>query len=146
MAYRLPVCLCIKLHGRSGFQPIFLPTMRNLFALLSLYACLTLPAVAQQPSQLPSAPGRWPAAKANAWYAREPFLFGANYNPANAINELEFWQADTFDPTTIDKELGWAQNLGINTMRVFLHDLPYKQDANGFLKRIDTVPDRLPEA
>ena len=91
-----------------------------------------------QPTQLPSAPGRWTAAKANAWYANEPFLFGANYNPANAINELEFWQAETFDPATIDKELGLAENLGINTMRVFLHDLPYKQNAKGFIKRIDT--------
>lgn len=91
-----------------------------------------------QLTQLPSAPGRWTAAKANAWYANEPFLFGANYNPANAINELEFWQAETFDPATIDKELGLAENLGINTMRVFLHDLPYKQDAKGFIKRIGT--------
>jgi hypothetical protein len=80
---------------------------------------------------------RWSVPKANAWYAGQPFLFGANYNPANTINELEFWQAETFDPATIDRELSWAEGLGINTMRVFLHDLPYQQDAPGFLKRID---------
>ena len=58
--------------------------------------------------------------------------------PANAINQLEMWQADTFDPQEIDRELGWAEGLGMNTMRVFLHDLLWQQDAPGFQKRIDT--------
>jgi hypothetical protein len=84
-----------------------------------------------------AADARWPAAKANAWYAKQPWLVGSNYNPATAINELEMWQADSFDPETIDRELGWAQSLGMNTMRVFLHDLPYNDDAKGFLTRID---------
>ncbi|MBO0930517.1 cellulase family glycosylhydrolase [Fibrella aquatilis] len=111
--------------------------MRRSLALLGLLLLTTFSCWAQS-SQLPSAPGRWTAAKANAWYASEPFLVGANYNPANTINELEFWQAETFDPATIDKELGWAESMGLNTMRVFLHDLPYQQDAKGFIKRIDT--------
>ncbi len=79
---------------------------------------------------------RWTAAQANAWYAKEPFLVGANYAPANAINELEMWQADTFDPKTIDAELALAESLGMNTMRVFLHDLLW-QDPAGFTKRLD---------
>ena len=62
---------------------------------------------------------------------------GSNFIPASAINELEMWQADTFDPQEIDKELGWAQGLGMNTMRVFLHDLLWQQDAAGFKHRID---------
>ncbi len=86
---------------------------------------------------LTAQPGRWTPAKANAWYARQPWLVGANYSPANAINQLEFWQADTFDPATIDKELGWAAAIGMNTMRVYLHDLPWQQDAAGYRKRID---------
>lgn len=80
---------------------------------------------------------RWTKAEANAWYAKQPWLVGANYTPANAINQLEMWQADTFDPTTIDRELGWAQAIGMNTMRVFLHDQLWKQDPEGFRKRID---------
>jgi hypothetical protein len=48
------------------------------------------------------------------------------------------WQAETFDPKRIDTELGWAENIGMNTMRVFLHDLLWKQDPDGFKKRIDT--------
>ncbi len=79
---------------------------------------------------------RWSAAKANAWYAKEPFLVGSNYAPANAINELEMFQAESFDPATIDKELAMAESLGMNTMRVFLHDLLW-QDAAGFTKRLD---------
>lgn len=80
--------------------------------------------------------GRWTSAKANAWYTKEPFLLGANYAPANAINELEMFQAETFDAATIDKELGMAEQIGMNTMRVFLHDLLW-EDPAGFTKRLD---------
>lgn len=80
---------------------------------------------------------RWTAAKAHAWYDKQPWLVGSNYNPATAINQLEMWQADTFDPATIDKELGWARALGMNTMRVYLHNLLWEQDASGLKQRID---------
>ncbi len=90
-------------------------------------------------AQQPSAPQeRWTEAQANAWYAQQPWPVGANFLPSTAINELEMWQADTFDATTIDRELGWAQAIGMNTMRVFLHNLLWEQDPKGFEKRIDT--------
>jgi hypothetical protein len=47
------------------------------------------------------------------------------------------WQADTFDVAAIDRELGWAEGLGMNTMRVFLHDQVYAADPAGFLRRLD---------
>jgi hypothetical protein len=81
---------------------------------------------------------RWTERQAADWYAAQAWLVGANYIPANAINELEMWQAETFDPKRIDTELGWAESIGMNTMRVFLHDLPWQQDSAGFRKRIDT--------
>ncbi|MBY0503280.1 MAG: endo-1,4-beta-xylanase [Bryobacteraceae bacterium] len=81
---------------------------------------------------------RWTPAQANAWYAKQPWLVGANYTPASAINQLEMWQADTFDPARIDKELGWAAEAGMNTLRVFLHDLVWQQDPAGYRDRIDT--------
>jgi len=81
---------------------------------------------------------RWTEKQAADWYEKQPWLVGSNYIPANAINELEMWQADSFDPKRIDMELGWAEAIGLNTMRVFLHDLPWQQDATGFKKRIDT--------
>ncbi len=83
------------------------------------------------------AQARWTEQKANDWYAAQGWMVGANYIPANAINELEMWQADTFDPQRIDLELGWAESIGMNTMRVFLHDLAYQQDPTGFKKRLD---------
>ena len=79
---------------------------------------------------------RWPAAKANAWYRAHPWMSGANFTPSTAINQLEMWQAATFDPTTIDRELGWAEGIGFNTMRVFLHSLAWQQDPAGFKKRV----------
>ncbi len=80
---------------------------------------------------------RWTEAQANAWYAAQAWPVGADFLPSTAINELEMWQADTFDPTTIDRELGWAQGIGMNTMRVFLHNLVWEQDPEGFKRRID---------
>jgi Cellulase (glycosyl hydrolase family 5) len=80
---------------------------------------------------------RWSEQQANAWYAQQPWLVGSNYVPKSAINQLEMWQQETFDPTEIDTELSWAQALGMNTMRVFLHDLLWEQDSAGFQKRID---------
>ncbi|MHB1857974.1 MAG: hypothetical protein ACYCPM_11125, partial [Acidobacteriaceae bacterium] len=75
------------------------------------------------PGILTTQPDRWSEAQANAWYARQPWLVGADYIPQDAINQLEMWQAATFNPEEIDQELGWAQAIGMNTMRVFLHDL-----------------------
>lgn len=59
--------------------------------------------------------------------------------PSSAVNQLEMWHPETFDQSTIDRELGWAERLGINSMRVFLHDLPWQQDPAGFRGQIDTV-------
>ena len=80
---------------------------------------------------------RWTEAQANQWYQKQPLLLGANFLPSDASNELEMWQAETFDPAEIDREFGWAEGLGMNTMRVFLHNLPWEQDAAGFSHRID---------
>ena len=62
--------------------------------------------------------------------------FGGNFTPSTAINQLEMWQAETFDLPTIDRELGWAEKIGMSVMRVFLHDLLWVQDRDGFIGRI----------
>jgi Cellulase (glycosyl hydrolase family 5) len=80
---------------------------------------------------------RWSEQKAAYWYQQQPWLVGSNFIPSNSINELEMWQEDSFDPQEIDKELKWAESIGMNTMRVFLHDLLWQQDSVGFSKRID---------
>ena len=81
---------------------------------------------------------KWSEQQANDWYEKQPWLVGSNFNPASAINELEMWQADSFDPRRIDLEVGWARSLGMNTMRVYLHDLLWQQDAEGFKRRLNT--------
>jgi hypothetical protein len=94
---------------------------------------LAQPNKKQTPTVTNSTPGKvWTPEKAAAWYAKYKWVTGADYIPATAINQLEMWQASTFDTATIDKELGWAQNIGFNTMRVFLHSVAYKQDPAGF--------------
>src|SRR5271165_6401475 len=88
--------------------------------------------VSAQPPDQP----RWTAERASAWYEKQPWLVGCNFIPSNAVNQLEMWQAETFDPKTIDRELGWAEDLRLNTMRVFLHDLAWEADPIGFKKRV----------
>lgn len=79
---------------------------------------------------------RWTTQAAHDWYAQQPWLVGSNFTPSTAINQLEMWQAETFDPVTIDRELGWAAGIGMNTARVFLHDRLWA-DGPGLIGRID---------
>jgi hypothetical protein len=85
----------------------------------------------------PASDGPWTTQRANNWHSRQPFLVGSNFIPSTAINQLEMWQADSFDLPAIDRELEWAESLDMNTMRVFLHSLLWQQDSAGFLKRMD---------
>jgi alpha-galactosidase len=92
-------------------------------------------AAAQQGTTVP--PRRWTAEKARAWAGAQPWAIGCDYIPRTAVNTLEMWQAATFDPGIIDQELGWAEDLGFNSVRVFLHYLLWEQDAGGFLRRLE---------
>jgi hypothetical protein len=103
---------------------------------IGLSLLLVMVGFAAQGSQV-RAQERWTEERANAWYAQQPWPVGADFLPSTAINELEMWQADTYDPKTIDRELGWAEGIGMNTMRVFLHNLLWEQDAPGFQHRMD---------
>ena len=79
---------------------------------------------------------RWPVERANAWYQRQGWLVGANYVTSSAVNQIEMFQAGTYDPRRIDNELRAAQIVGFNTVRVFLHDLLWAQDRVGFQRRL----------
>lgn len=103
-----------------------------------LLLALLLPLLGcQTPSPTATPRARWTPEQANDWYARQPWLVGANFSPSTAINQLEMWQADTWDPQTIDRELGWAHDLGFTSVRVFLHDLVWKNDRAGLLRRME---------
>ncbi|WP_303310847.1 cellulase family glycosylhydrolase [Hymenobacter sp. BT730] len=89
------------------------------------------------PAVVAAADRRWTPERAQAWYKTHAWISGANFAPSSAINQLEMWQAATFDPNTIDRELGWAESIGFNTMRVFLHSVAWQQDPAGFKKRVN---------
>jgi hypothetical protein len=80
---------------------------------------------------------RWTAHAAQTWFDEQPWLVGCNFTPAYAINQLEMWQPASFDLAAIDAELRLAASLGMNAVRVYLHDLLWVQDPHGFLGRID---------
>ena len=80
---------------------------------------------------------RWSKQRAWRWFEEKPWIVGCNFTPNTAINQLEMWQRETYDPETIQRELGWAHGLGFNAIRVYLHDLAWKQDAHGFKTRLD---------
>ncbi len=108
--------------------------LRARISLLLLTAASCSVAIAAHAAE----PTRWTEARANAWYTQQPWLVGANFIPSDAINEFEMFQAETFNPTLIDKELGLAEGIGMNTMRVFLQDQLWTQDSKGFKQRLDT--------
>jgi hypothetical protein len=84
---------------------------------------------------------RWSVEKANDWYAQQAWPVGFNYLPRSAINQLEMWQPESFDPETIDQELGWAADIGFNMARVYLHNLLWDQNKEDFVRRIDQFLD-----
>jgi len=83
----------------------------------------------------------WSKEKANAWYKNYGWLRGGDFIPHTAINQLEMWQAETFDTKAIDTDLGYAESIGFNCMRVFLHHAAWEADKAGFKKRVNTYLD-----
>lgn len=127
-------------------RSLFVSLLGILPVILMFWQCQSGPSESQTQTSADSvqtaAPNEiWSAEKANAWYEEQPWLVGANFVPSNAINQLEMWQAETWSPELIDKELGWAEDLGMNTMRVYLHDIPYWTDKEAFKVRIDEFLD-----
>jgi len=104
--------------------------MKRILLSLLLMAALSA-AVAQQQRQV------WTKQKAFEWYDQRPWLRGSDFIPSTAINQLEMWQAESFDTATIDRELGYAESIGLNCMRVFLHHVAWQQDPQGFKGRMD---------
>lgn len=101
----------------------------------AIWAAAQSAPAADEPSQ------RWSAERARQWHESQPWLVGCDYIPSSAINQIETWQAESFDPKTIDRELGWAEDLGFNTVRVFLHDLVWDADPVAFKNRFSAFLD-----
>jgi len=106
--------------------------IKSIFLVLGLVSLTFTTYAKNRPAQ------RWSEEKANEWYAHHNWPVGVNYVCATAINQFEMWQAESFDPKTMDAELGRAEKLGFNTIRVFLHDMVWEADPQGFKERINT--------
>ena len=126
----------MTLPERSGQRIEVEGTRRQLLLGAALAASSSVvsvrPGSADEPERLSDASGRWSIERAQQWYGRQPWLSGCNYMPSTAINQLEMFQEETFDPAVIDREFGLAEGLGFNSVRVFLHDLLWQQDSAGF--------------
>ncbi len=80
---------------------------------------------------------RWSESKINSWYENLEPLKGFNFLPSTAVNSTEMWQGDTFDASTIQKELKMAHEAGYNSARVFLQYLVWKDNPAALKTRID---------
>lgn len=129
-----------EIHSKSFNMIPKIPKIPALGILLLvlLVSCGEQQKKAQETKKTTSIHERWSKEKAQLWGENQPWLRGANFNPSTAINQLEFWQEDTFDPATIDKELGWAEEIGLNCMRVYLHHVAWETDKMGFKERLKT--------
>ena len=112
--------------------------MRKIILLFVMCGFIQMAASAQQPKVKQGAATRWTIEKAQQWGKTNGWLRGSNFNPSTAINQLENWQAETFDTATINRELGWAEAIGMNVMRVYLHHLAWEVDKEGFKSRLNT--------
>lgn len=101
------------------------------------YLALSVFAVTSCDNRATTPAGRWSEERANAWYAAHEWPVGFNYVVSTAINQFEMWQQETFDPQTMEREMALAQGLGFNTVRIFLHDMVWEADPEGFKQRID---------
>ena len=116
-------------HTVQLSMPTFMKKAKIVVSLLMLWAFQT--------AHSAEATNRWSTERARTWGDKTGWLVGCNFTPSTAINQLEMWQPASFDPVTIDRELGWAQDLGFNSVRVFLQNLLWQQDSKTFLKHID---------
>ena len=107
--------------------------MKNLFLILTIIFLLIK---CQNPTLIQTGE-RWSEERAWEWHDKNGWMAGTNFNPSTAINQLEFFQKETFDLETIDQELRWSAELGMKIHRVYLHNLLWDKDSIGFLKRLN---------
>ncbi len=113
-----------RLRKNRSASPVLIPAL----LLLSMTGCFR---------DHESYSGQWTSERAWDWFEEHGWRSGCNFQPSSAVNQLEMWQEETFDPATIDRELEWAEDLGFSLLRVYLHSYAWKQDPGGFKDRLD---------
>lgn len=84
---------------------------------------------------------RWPEWKINDWYSSQGWLCGFNFLPSSAVNFIEMWNDDSFDSETIDRELGWARDVGFNSLRTNIPFTVWQDGEERLLARIEEFID-----
>ncbi len=81
--------------------------------------------------------GQWPAERTRAWAEHRPWYCGCNFLPSTAVNFVEMWYGPSFDPETIERELGWAAEIGLNAVRTNLPFVVWRHDRDGLMARLE---------
>lgn len=80
---------------------------------------------------------RWSEGKANDWYAAQPWPVGCVYMPSYGGTPVEIWGEEYFNADVVDSELALAEDLGFNAIRIFLCDIVWQEDPDGFMDRLE---------
>lgn len=103
-----------------------------------LYAAAALLLTLTAATACQTKPGeRWSVEKAQAWYAAQPWPVGCVYMPSYGGTPVEIWGKEYFNPEVVDRELGLAEGLGFNAIRIFLCDIVWQDDPDGFMERLE---------
>ena len=80
---------------------------------------------------------KWDKEAINQWWEWQKWPMGANFVTTSAVNDIEMWRNDTFDAGLIRKELGVAKSVGLNSVRVFLSYVVWREERELFEKNFD---------
>lgn len=80
----------------------------------------------------------WSNERANRWISEHPWQIGFNYVTSNAVNDIAMWMDSSFNPRLIENELECANNLGFNSLRVFLSYTVWLNERTAFEKNFET--------
>ena len=88
---------------------------------------------------------RWSKEQAWSWYEHRPWVMGVNYVPSITLLGTELWQEDTHDDVmrSVRSEFELMQDIGLNSVRMFLPFHIWYYDRDRFLDRIDSFLDQL---
>ena len=82
---------------------------------------------------------RWTKEEAWKWYSSRPWVMGLNYVPSITLHCAELWQEDTHDEVmkSVKKEFSLMEDIGLNSVRMFMPFSIWYYDREKFLLRLD---------
>ena len=82
---------------------------------------------------------RWSIEKINEWYEKQPWLRGCNFMGSDCANRIDQWQSLGFEERliTADRELALAAETGMNTIRIILEYIVWRDEHDGFMERFE---------